>query len=81
MADDKVVNFNEHRIHKAVDDLENDEDILKFAQWVNEHVTKSFTITTDYGMNYEFKQKDKDIIREILKTMVNKNGYYTPPYE
>ena len=35
MADDKVVNFNEHRLHKAVDDLENDEDIMKFAQWVN----------------------------------------------
>ena len=57
MADDKVVNFNEHRLHHE------------------------FTITSDYGMNYEFKQKDKDIIRDILKTMVDKNGYYTPPYE
>ena len=53
MSDDNVENLNEHRLKKAVDDLETDEDILKFAKWVNENVTHEFTITSDYGMNYE----------------------------
>jgi len=56
MADDKVVNFNEHRLHHE------------------------FTITSDYGMNYELPKKKKDIIEDILKTMPDKNGYYIPPY-
>ena len=51
MADDNVENLNEYRLLKAVDDLEKDEDILKFAQWVNEKVTHEFTVTSDYGMN------------------------------
>ena len=86
MTDDNVENLNEHRLRKAVDDLEKDEDILKFAQWVNENVTHEFTVTSDYGMNYdntqayEYTVKKKDHIREILMTMPDKNGYYTPPY-
>ena len=86
MADDNIENLNEHRLRKAVDDLENDEDILKFARWVNENVTHEFTVTSDYGMNYdntqpyEYTLKKKDHIREILMTMPDKNGYYTPPY-
>ena len=86
MADDNIENLNEYRLLKAVDDLEKDEDILKFAQWVNENVTHEFTVTSDYGMNYdntqayEYTVKKKDHIREILMTMPDKNGYYTPPY-
>ena len=81
MTDDKIENFNEHRLRKAVDDLESDEEILKFARWVNDHVADEFTITSDYGMNYEFPKKKKDHIRDILMTMPDKNGYYTPPYK
>ena len=81
MTDDNIENLNEHRLRKAVDELENDEDILKFARWVNENVTHEFTITSDYGMNYELKKENRDIIKEILMTMPDKNGYYTPPYE
>ena len=87
MADDNnIENLNEHRLRKAVDDLEKDEDILKFAQWVNENVTHEFTLTSDYGMNYdntqayEYPRKKKDHIRDILMAMPDKNGYYTPPY-
>ena len=90
MDDDKIENFNEHRLRKAVDELETNEDIMKFAKWVNENVTHEFSLASDYGMNYDNTQpyeyprkprKNKDIIKEILKTMVDKNGYYTPPYE
>ena len=86
MTNDNIENLNEHRLRKAVDDLETDEDILKFAKWVNDHVTHEFTITSDYGMNYnntqpyEYTLKKKDHIREILMTMPDKNGYYSPPY-
>ena len=86
MADDNIENLNEYRLLKAVDDLEKDEDILKFAQWVNENVTHEFSLVSDYGMNYdntqsyEYTVKKKDHIREILMTMPDKNGYYTPPY-
>ena len=85
MPDDKIENFNEHRLRKVVNDLETDKDIIKFARWVNDHVTDEFTLTSDYGMSYNLevhtKKNHKDIIRDILKTMVDKNGYYTPPYE
>ena len=85
MADDNIENLNEHRLRKAEDDLEKDEDIIKFARWVNDHVTDEFTIISDYGMNYDLKintkKETKDHIREILMTMPDKNGYYTPPYE
>ena len=85
MPDDKIENFNEHRLRKVVNDLETDKDIIKFARWVNDHVTDEFTLTSDYGMSYSLevhtKKNHKDIIRDILKTMVDKNGYYTPPYE
>ena len=80
MTDDNIENLNEHRLRKAVDDLENDEDILKFARWVNENVTHEFSLTSDYGMSYETPKKTEDHIREILMTMPDKNGYYTPPY-
>ena len=84
MTDDNIENLNEHRLRKAVDDLENDEDILKFARWVNENVTQEYTITSDYGMIYEYQRKKKkdtkDHIRDILMAMPDKNGYYTPPY-
>ena len=84
MADDNIENLNEHRLRNAVDDLEKDEDIIKFARWVNDHVTDEFTITSDYGMSYDLqvhtKKETKDHIREILMTMPDKNGYYTPPY-
>jgi len=80
MTDDNIENLNEYRLLKAVDELEKDEDILKFAQWVNENVTHEYTITSDYGMNYEYSVKKKDHIRDILMTMPDKNGYYTPPY-
>ncbi len=87
MTDDNVENFNEHRLRKVVDELESDEDILKFARWVNENVTHEFTVTSDYDMNYdntqpyEYTLKKKDHIREILMTMPDKNGYYSPPYK
>ena len=84
MADDNIENLNEHRLRKAVDDLEKDEDIIKFARWVNDHVTDEFTITSDYGMSYDLqvhtKKDTKDHIRDILMAMPDKNGYYTPPY-
>ena len=71
--DDNIENLNEHRLRKAVDDLEKDEDILKFARWVNENVTKEFTIITELP-------EEKDHIRDILMAMPDKNGYYSPPY-
>ena len=84
MADDNIENLNEHRLRKAVDDLEKDEDIIKFARWVNDHVTDEFSITSDYGMSYALqvhtKKETKDHIRDILMAMPDKNGYYTPPY-
>ena len=84
MADDNVENLNEHRLRKAVDDLEKDEDIIKFARWVNDHVTDEYTITSNYGMSYDLqvhtKKDTKDHIRDILMAMPDKNGYYTPPY-
>jgi len=94
MADDNVVNLNEHRLSKAVDELEKDEDIVKFARWINDHVTDEFTIITDYhsdghiasdyGMSYDLqvhtKKDHEEIIRDILMSMPDKNGYYTPPY-
>ena len=85
MADDNIENLNEHRLRKVVDDLETDKDIIKFARWVNDHVTDEFSLTSDYGMSYNLevhtKKNHKDIIRDILKTLPDKNGYYTPPYE
>ena len=81
MTDNKIENFSEHQLRKAKADLEKDEDILKLARWVNENVTQEFTITSDYGMNYEFPKKKKYHIRDILMTMPDKNGYYTPPYK
>ena len=84
MADDNVENLNEHRLRKAVDDLEKDEDIIKFARWVNDHVTDEYTITSNYGMSYDLqvhtKKETKDHIRDILMAMPDKNGYYPPPY-
>ena len=84
MTDDNIENLNEHRLRKAVDDLEKDEDILKFSQWVNDHVTDEFSLTSDYGMSYNLevhtKKETKDHIRDILMAMPDKNGYYTPPY-
>jgi len=73
MPDDKIENFNEHRLRKAVNELKIDEDILKFARWINENVTEEFTVETEIP-------KKKDHIRDILKTMPDKNGYYSPPY-
>ena len=85
MTDDNIENFNEHRLRKVVDDLETDKDIIKFARWVNENVTDEFSLTSDYGMSYNLqvhtKKDHKDIIREILMTMPDNNGYYIPPYE
>ena len=84
MADDNIENLSEHRLRKAEGDLEKDEDIIKFARWVNDHVTDEFTITSDYGMSYDLqvhtKKDTKDHIRDILMAMPDKNGYYTPPY-
>ena len=84
MADDNIENFNEHRLRKVVDDLETDKDIIKFARWVNDHVTDEFTITSDYGMSYDLqvhtKKDHEEIIRDILMAMPDKNGYYSPPY-
>ena len=84
MTDDNIENFNEYRLRKAVDDLEKDEDIIKFARWVNDHVTDEFSLTSDYGMSYNLevhtKKETKDHIRDILMAMPDKNGYYTPPY-
>ena len=84
MTDDNIENLNEHRLRKTVDDLEKDEDIIKFARWVNDHVTDEYTITSDYGMSYDLqvhtKKDTKDHIRDILMAMPDKNGYYTPPY-
>ena len=75
MTDDKIENFNEHRLRKAVDDLKTDEDILEFARWVNKNVTKEFTVET------KVPKETKDHIRDILKAMPDKNGYYSPPYK
>ena len=85
MTDDKIENLNEHRLRKEVDNLETDKDIIKFARWVNDHVTDDFMLTSDYGMSYNLevhtKKNHKDIIRDILKTLPDKNGYYSPPYK
>ena len=85
MTDDKIENLNEHRLRKEVDNLETDKDIIKFARWVNDHVTDDFMVTSDYGMNYNLevhtKKETKDHIRDILMAMPDKNGYYTPPYK
>ena len=85
MADDNIENLNEHRLRKVVDDLETDKDIIKFARWVNDHVTDDFMLTSDYGMSYDLqvhtKKETKDHIRDILMAMPDKNGYYTPPYK
>ena len=79
-----IENLDEHRLRKAVDKLETNEEILKFARWVNDHVTDEFTLTSDYGMSYDLqvhtKKNHKEIIRDILMTMPDKNGYYSPPY-
>ena len=75
MADDNIVSLNEHRFRKAVDDLKTDEDILKFARWINDNVTEEFTVEAPKA------PKEKDHIRDILKTMPDKNGYYSPPYK
>ena len=84
MADDNIENLSEHRLRKAEGDLEKDEDIIKFARWVNDHVTDEYTITSNYGMSYDLqvhtKKDTKDHIRDILMAMPDKNGYYTPPY-
>jgi hypothetical protein len=42
--DNKVENFNEHRLRQVINKLEKDEDILKFARWINRYVTEEFTI-------------------------------------
>jgi hypothetical protein len=85
MTDDKIENLNEHRLRKEVDNLETDKDIIKFARWVNDHVTDDFMVTSDYGMSYNLevhtKKETKDHIRDILMAMPDKNGYYTPPYK
>ena len=85
MTDNKIENLNEHRLRKVVDDLETDKDIIKFARWVNDHVTDDFMLTSDYGMSYNLevhtKKETKDHIRDILMAMPDKNGYYTPPYK
>ena len=84
MTDDNIENLNEHRLRKAMNDLEKDEDKIKFARWVNDHLTDEYTITSDYGMSYDLqvhtKKDTKDHIRDILMAMPDKNGYYTPPY-
>ena len=85
MADDNIENLSEHRLRKAEDDLEKDEDIIKFARWVNDYVTDEYTITSNYGMSYDLqvhvKKDHKELIRDILMTMPDKNGYYSPPYK
>ena len=85
MTDDKIENLNEHRLRKEVDNLETDKDIIKFARWVNDHVTDDFMVTSDYGMSYNLevhtKKETKDHIRDILMALPDKNGYYTPPYK
>ena len=85
MTDNKIENLNEHRLRKEVDNLETDKDIIKFARWVNDHVTDEFSLTSDYGMSYNLevhtKKETKDHIRDILMAMPDKNGYYTPPYK
>lgn len=60
-----------------------DDKIENLNRWIREHVTTEdvFDISSDFGMNYKTPKKEhKDIIREILMTMPDKNGYYTPPY-
>ena len=85
MTKDNIENLNEHRLRKVVDGLETDKDIIKFARWVNDHVTDDFMVTSDYGMSYNLevhtKKETKDHIRDILMAMPDKNGYYTPPYK
>ena len=85
MTDNKIENLNEHRLRKEVDNLETDKDIIKFARWVNDHVTDDFMLTSDYGMSYNLevhtKKETKDHIRDILMAMPDKNGYYSPPYK
>ena len=85
MTKDNIENLDEHRLRKAVDELETNEEILKFARWVNDHVTDEFTVTSDYGMSYDLqvhvKKDHKELIRDILMTMPDKNGYYSPPYK
>ena len=47
MTKDNIVNLNEHKLGKAVDELQTNKDIIKFARWVNDHVTDEFTIISD----------------------------------
>ena len=95
MTKDNIVNLNEHKLGKAVDELLTNKYIFKFARWLNDHVTDEFTIisdyhsegtiTSDYGMSYDLqvhvKKDHKELIIDILMTMPDKNGYYSPPYK
>jgi hypothetical protein len=42
MPNDNIESFDEHRLIKEIDKLSKDEDIIKFAHWVNKYVTKEF---------------------------------------
>ena len=37
-----VIDFNARRLAREIDNLAKDKDIIKFAQWINEHVTEEF---------------------------------------
>lgn len=41
-----IIDLNEHRLRKEIDELAKDKDIIKFARWVNENVTDEFLIET-----------------------------------
>lgn len=56
----KVIDLNERRLLKEIDDLANDKDIQKFAQWVNDNVTEDFLIETRKEEN-EMKVNKKSV--------------------
>ena len=67
------------KLLRAVDDissralLSQNKDILNFARWVSENVVEEVHFPGH-------EEPKRDLIREILMTMPDKNGYYSPPY-
>ena len=59
-----VINLNEHRLRKEIDDLANNKDIIKFARWVNEHVTDEFLVK---------ERKEEEMSKSVSITKVSED--------
>ncbi len=44
MTEDNIKVFNEYRLLKEIEQLSKNEDIIRFAHWVNENVTEDFLL-------------------------------------